>query len=148
VYFRVGNEEAFGRHLLDAILRNTQLSLTLQAASGIPYTPTLSPYGGRGPQNSARGPSTFRIDAFAAKDFVLANLRVGVFLRVVNLLDQRICHQVFPSTGLCDTGTVDLYRGGLPRYTYSGSYGTSTFLDRPQYYSPRRSFNFGMRVGF
>jgi outer membrane receptor protein involved in Fe transport len=153
VYFRVGNEDASGYAVVNTIVRNTQLSLTLQAASGIPYTPTYSFYNyvwsspsARGPRNSGRGPSTLRIDAFAAKDFPLATLRLGVFLRVVNLLDQRVCQQVFPSTGMCETGTVD--QGRVPRTHVSESIATSTFFDRPQYYGPRRSFNFGLRVQF
>ena len=149
VYFRVGNEDPSGHAVVNAIIQNTQLSFTLQAASGIPYTPIHSSYGWsstRGPRNSGRGPATLRIDAFAAKDFLLANLRFGAFLRVVNLLDQQVCQQVFPSTGVCDTGTVDQRR--VPRtYVYESS-ATSTFFDRPQYYGPRRSFNFGLRVQF
>ena len=136
-----------GQSVLDAVIRNTQLTVTLQAATGTPYTPTLSFYGGwsnRAEQNSGRGPATMRIDALAAKDFLLANLRVAVFLRVVNLLDQRVCQQVFASSGRCDTGTVD--RGRVPYRTVSEL--TSTFFDRPHYYGPRRSFNFGMRMQF
>ena len=87
-----------------------------------------------------------RIDAFAAKDFLFTNLRLGVFLRVVNLLDQRMCQQVFPSTGVCNTGTVD--QGRVPRTDIPESSATSTCFDRPQYYGPRRGFNFGLRVQF
>jgi hypothetical protein len=137
--------------VLDAIVRNAQLSFTLEAASGLPYTPTLSFYGGqwsRGPQNSERGAATVRIDAFAAKDFLFTSAHVGVFLRVLNLFDQGGCEQVFTSTGLCHTGTVDQVRAPHGYAYVVESNATSTFFDRPHFTQPRRSISVGVRVGF
>jgi outer membrane receptor protein involved in Fe transport len=149
VFLRVGNQAVSGRRMLDAVLRNTHLSFTLQAASGLPYTPILSFYGGqwsRAGQNSGRGPATARIDAFAAKDFLFTEMRVGVFLRVLNLFDQQGCEQAFTSTGLCQSGAVDQTR--VPRTFVSESDVTSTFIDRPHFTQPRRSISVGVRVGF
>jgi Carboxypeptidase regulatory-like domain/TonB-dependent Receptor Plug Domain len=152
VFFRVGNEDAFHQRVLDAMVRDGQLSFTFQVASGVPYTPIgyasysgTGYYGTRRTRNGERGPSTLRIDAFAAKDFLLANLRLGVFLRVANLLDQRDCRQVYASTGVCDTGVDDPRRRRASYTTYPT---TSTYFDRPHYYGSRRSFNFGLQVRF
>jgi outer membrane receptor protein involved in Fe transport len=149
LFFRVANENAFNQPILDAIVRNAQLTFTMQVASGLPYTPTTS-FDGTGDnqleQNSGRGPTTFRLDAFAAKDFTLTNLRFGVFLRLVNLLDRQNCQQVYATTGNCDAGAVDQSRNRQGNNAPSNT--TTTYFNRAQYYGERRSFNFGVRMSF
>jgi outer membrane receptor protein involved in Fe transport len=134
VFFRVANENAFNQSILDAIVRNGSLTFTLRAASGLPYTPTTS-FSGAGSnqleQNSGRGPATFQVDAFASKDFSLTNLRFGAFVRVVNLLDQLNCQQVFATTGRCDAGTVDQSRLRQGNSADPGT--TTTYFNRAAY---------------
>ena len=73
-------------------------------------------------------------------------MRYGLQLRVVNLLDNLNCRQVFPSTGRCDSGSVDQDR----RQTGNGftDSASSTSFDRPNFYGARRSLNFGARLNF
>ena len=148
LFFRVGNESAFGNSLMDAIVRNADLSLTFSARSGFPYTPTLD-FQGLGndqlEQNSGRAPGVYELNLRAGKDFTLSNLRWGVFLRVSNLLDTKNCQQVYPTTGLCSGGAPDQNRR-QGNTTTTGA--TSTFFDRPQFYAERRQINFGARVSF
>jgi outer membrane receptor protein involved in Fe transport len=149
VFFRVGNERPFGNALLDAIVNNTSATITAQARSGFPYTPTLTYYGiGTNAQlerNSGRAPGTFNVDLQANKDFRLSNLQWGVFLRVTNLLDKVNCQQVYASTGNCIGGTVDQDRR---RNGNVSVVNTTTFYDRASYFGPRRSINFGARMSF
>ena len=148
LFFRVGNENAFGVGLLDAIVRNANLTLTFTARSGIPYTPTLS-FTGFGDnqleQNSGRAPGVYSANVVMGKDFTLTNLRWGVFMRVSNLLNTRNCQQVYPTTGRCDGGAPDQDRR-QGNSTATGA--TSTFFDRPQFYGEPRQINFGARVSF
>jgi hypothetical protein len=122
----------------------------MRAASGLPYTPTVTFAGtgtaGQLARNSARAPGTFQIDLQVSKDLQVANVRYGLQLRISNLLDNLNCRQVFPSTGRCDSGAVDQSR----RETGNGIGDTasSTTFDRPDFYAPRRSINFGARVNF
>jgi hypothetical protein len=148
VFFRVGREDPFGSSIANALVRNANLTLTLSARSGLPYTPTLN-FTGVGDQqleqNSGRAPGVINVNLLAGKDFNLRNLRWGVFARVTNLFDFLNCQQVYPSTGRCDGGTVDQ----SARRTGNTANGfTSTFLDRPQFYAARRQINMGARVSF
>jgi outer membrane receptor protein involved in Fe transport len=150
VFFRVANEDPFGNSILDAIVRNLSATVTLQARSGFPYTPTLS-FNGIGSNNqleanSGRMPGVFTMDLLASKDFRISNLQWGVFLRVSNLLDRVNCQQVYATTGNCDGGSVDQDRRRNGNTSGTGS--STTLLDRADYYGARRSFNFGARVSF
>jgi outer membrane receptor protein involved in Fe transport len=149
VTFRVGNEDVSGNPILNAVLRNANASVTFQAASGLPYTPTLS-FTGFGDQqlqeNSGRGPGTFSINLLARKDFAVSNVRYGLFVRVDNLLDTKNCIQVFSTTGRCDAGTVDQNRSRQGNTVSTDS--PSTFYDRAQYYGQRRRINVGARLSF
>ena len=148
-FFRVGNEEPFGNSALNSLLRNVNATVTVRASSGFPYTPTLS-FSGFGAsqleQNSGRAPGQFRIDLLAGKDFNIANMRYGVFTRIVNLLDTKNCLQVFGSTGRCDAGTID--QSASRQGNAVGENTASTFFDRPQFFGVRRTINAGIRVNF
>jgi outer membrane receptor protein involved in Fe transport len=149
VFFRVANEDPFGNAILDAIVRNLSTTVTVQARSGFPYTPTLT-FSGLGnnaqlERNTGRAPGIFNVDIMASKDFRLSNLQWGVFLRVSNLLDNVTCQSVYASTGNCDGGSIDQDRRRNGNTTTGGS---TTLFDRADYYGPRRSFNFGARVSF
>jgi outer membrane receptor protein involved in Fe transport len=147
VTFRVGTEPPSVP--LGRFLRNTTASVTLRAASGLPYTPTLS-FGGFGDdqleRNSARAPGQYQVDLYAQKDWEVGNLRYGAFVRVANLFDTQNCIQVFASTGRCDAGTIDQSRARQGNAVTEET--VSTFFDRPQYYGERRSVNAGIRLSF
>ena len=148
VYFQGGAEGAGFRY--GGILRNTTLSATLRAASGLPYTPTTNATGfgvqGTGELNSGRAPATSTVDLQLLKEFRVANLRYAGLLRVVNVFDQKNCIQVYETTGRCDAGVVNGQRGG--QGNNNGDVFGSTQFDRPEFYGQRRSIFTGVRVSF
>jgi outer membrane receptor for ferrienterochelin and colicin len=150
LFFRVANEDATGVGLLDAVLRNSNMTFSLSARSGFPYTPTLTFQGtgnnGQLDQNSGRAPGVFNVDLLAGKDFNLTNMRWGLFVRVSNLLDTKNCNQVYASSGSCDGGTVDQSRRRNGNTVGDGA--STTFFDRAHYYSDGRTINFGARLSF
>jgi hypothetical protein len=150
LFFRVANENATGVSLLDAVLRNSNMTFSLSARSGFPYTPTLTFQGtgnnGQLEQNSGRAPGVFNVDLLAGKDFNLTNMRWGLFMRVSNLLNTKNCNQVYASSGSCDGGTVDQSRRRNGNTVGDGA--STTFFDRAHYYSDGRTINFGARLSF
>ena len=150
LFFRVANEDATGVSLLDAVLRNSNMTFSLSARSGFPYTPTLTFQGtgnnGQLEQNSGRAPGVFNVDLLAGKDFNLTNMRWGLFMRVSNLLNTKNCNQVYASSGSCDGGTVDQSRRRNGNTVSDGA--STTFFDRAHYYSDGRTINFGARLSF
>jgi len=132
------------------LLRNTYATLTTQARSGFPYTPTTT-FGGFGDQgqqerNSGRGPATFQTDILAGKDLNFGGIKYGAFVRIQNLLDRENCIQVFTSTGRCDSGTIDQDRSRNGNSV--GENAPSTFFNRGAYFGARRSVYTGLRVNF
>ena len=131
-------------------LRHTNLSFVVRAASGLPYTPTLTFSGlgdlGQTERYSGRMPSTFSMDMQVRKDFRLNNLRYGAFVNVNNLTDRVNCVQVLNSTGSCLGGTEDQNRRAAGNTVGSGTF--STFYDRPFFIGRRRSIDAGVRVTF
>ena len=132
------------------LLRSSNLTVTVRAASGLPYTPTSDFFGfgdaAQGEQFSGRAPATFQVDLLAGKDIRVGATRYGLFARVVNLTDRKNCVQVFVTTGRCDAGTIDQNRARQGNSVGEGV--SSTFFDRPQFYGPRRSILAGARVNF
>lgn len=131
-------------------LKHTNIALSLQARSGVPYTPTLS-FGGLGQlnqleRNSGRGPTNWFIDLRAQKGFSVGDVVYSAFVQVDNLLDQENCIQPLPTTGRCDSGARDQSRRRQGNTT--GEATSSTFFDRPHLFGPRRQINVGMRVDF
>lgn len=146
--FRVGQESPdfqFGN-----LLRNSYLTVTTRAGTGLPYTPTFTFFGfgdqGQSDRFSGRGPSSFQMDLLAGKDLQIANLRYGAFVRVINLTDRKNCVQVFQTTGRCDAGTVDQNRARQGNSV--GENASSTFFNRPSFFGARRSIFAGVRVNF
>lgn len=145
--FRVG-ADAPHWPIVGSLLNNTDASVTFRAASGLPYTPTLS-FTGIGDniaeRNSGRGPGTWQVDLQVAKQWRMGNLLYGGFLRVANVFDTKNCVQVFASTGRCDAGTINQADRRQGNTTTTES---SSFYDRPWYYASQRSINAGIRVSF
>ena len=135
----------FGKYL-----KHTNLSTTLRAASGLPYTPTRDflafSVDEVGAVNTGRGPATMIVDLQAGKDFRIGNVRYGLFTRVSNLFDAKNCVQVYPTTGRCDAGVIDQNRSRQGNSV--GPTTSSTFYDRPEYYGARRAINAGIRANF
>ncbi|HEY8470429.1 MAG TPA: TonB-dependent receptor [Longimicrobiales bacterium] len=141
--------EALGA--LGGLVRNSNLSITVRAESGLPYTPITSGFGlsnaeARQTINSGRAPFTWRIDLRAQKSIDIGNVRYQLYADVFNLLDRKNCIQVFNTTGHCLAGTEDQDRrqagGGFTRN------GASTYFDRPDFVGQRRTIEAGIRVSF
>lgn len=148
LFFNVGSEAP--RVRLGPLLRNTGLSFTFQAASGLPYTPTNS-FSGFGETNfaepnSGRAPGTFLVNAMLTKGVRVSNLSYDLFVRVTNLFDAKNCIQVFTTTGRCDVGTVDQRRARQGNAV--GELTSTTFFNRPEFFGARRAINTGVKVSF
>src|SRR5690606_17033560 len=134
---------------LGNLLRNASASITLRAASGLPYTPELAYAVGDAQRNSGTSPATFDVNLLVRKDWRVANLRYGAFVRVTNLLNRRNCLQVFPTTGDCEGGSgmagrFDVIGGGSIAETST----TADIWDRPDMVAAPRAINAGIRVTF
>jgi outer membrane receptor protein involved in Fe transport len=129
------------------LLRNTTISMTGRAQSGIPYTPQIDLGGSqRLERNSATSPTRYSANMQARRNFRHGNLSYGAFVRVDNVFNIRECLQVFPSTGRCDGGQITrsrLYQGSI-----SSVNTISQAWDRPDYWSQPRSINAGITVTF
>jgi outer membrane receptor protein involved in Fe transport len=149
LFLRVGERTPGFRY--GGALRNSFLTITQRAFSGLPYTPTrdFNAIGSTtefGEPNTSRGPASFITDVQIGKDFSVQNLRYGLFGRVTNLFDQKNCVQVYTTTGRCDAGVIDQRRS---RQGNSVTAVTSTtFYDRPNYFGPRRQIWAGVRANF
>src|SRR5690606_11764204 len=80
------------------LLRDSRVTLTARAASGLPLTPTTNFSGSCGAgscnrleRNSGRGPMTFNVDLLAEKSFRHGNMKYGAFVRTTNLLNRTNC---------------------------------------------------------
>ena len=153
--FRAGDDAPgirIGGTDVGAVLKNSALTVTLQAESGFPYTPVGGftegqNFNSRLFRNTARGPSTWSVDLRAEKNFRVGSLLHGVFVRVENVFDTKNCIQVFETTGRCDAGTIDQTRS-LQGNSTGPDQVTSTFFDRPHFFGARRQINFGFRTSF
>lgn len=146
--FQVGNDAP--DIPLGSLLRNLSASLVFRTASGVRYTPQVDFAGGGVAsliRNSGLGPSTSEIDLQLSKQWVLSGLRYGFTVQVLNLTDRKNCAQVFPSTGECTAGSVSIARNREGNAIQPEQI-TSTYLDRPSFFGPRRSVQAGIRVSF
>ena len=155
LFFSVGDESpALRLDGLDlgAALKQTRVTVTIQAQSGFPYTPVRgfmqgAQFNTRLLRNTARGPGIWTVNLRAEKNFRLANILYGAFLRVDNLFDTKNCIQPFETTGDCDSGTIDQTRARQGNPTNPDAVN-STFFDRPQIFGRGRRVNFGIRLNF
>lgn len=135
-------------------LRNSTIAVTSTISSGLPYTPTVDIRGRqRRERNTGRAPTTFTTNLQATKDFRIANLKYGAFLRVTNLFDTKNCVFVYSSTGRCDSGSIAMTRvlpsaspGTEPAFFETGY--LSTMWDRPQMIAGRRHITAGLQMSF
>ncbi len=140
---------------IGSLLRRTSVVVSLQAHSGIPYTPTTSFSGGLAAggnalfqleRNSGRGPGSWSVDLRASKGLAIGDVVYSAFIQIDNLFDRKNCLQPLPATGRCDAGSVD--QGRSRQGNPVGESATTTFFDRPQLFGPRRQINVGIRVDF
>ena len=132
------------------LLANSNVSVVVRAASGLPYTP-IETFEGFGDDEqferySARAPSAMNIDLQVRKDWTINNVRYGFFVNVNNLTDRLNCVQVFESSGDCTDGAEDQNRRRAGNTV--GTNTDSTFFDRPQFIGARRTITAGLRVSF
>ncbi len=112
------------------------MNFIVRLHSGYPYTPTS---GGQALEpNSGRRPWYFDIDSMIRKDIRLyKNTKIALFARVYNLTDRKNPLYVYSETGSpTDPGP------------YASKTATSTYYDRPQYFGPRRTIDFGLQFLF
>ncbi len=112
------------------------LNFIVRLHSGYPYTPTS---GGQALEpNSGRRPWFFDIDTMIRKDFrIYKNTKIALFSRIYNLTDRKNPLYVYSETGSpTDPGP------------YASKTATSTYYDRPHYFGPRRTINFGLQFLF
>lgn len=150
--FAMGADAPEGR--LGDLLRHSSLAITASLASGLPYTPTTNFLGtSRLERNSGRAPTTFTTNVQATKEFRIANIRYGAFLRITNLFDTKNCMTVFQSTGQCDTGSlasVRLFPSAAPgtAASYPETGYLTTHMDRPHMMAGRRHITTGLQISF
>jgi hypothetical protein len=155
------------------VLRDFNLSGVVGYGSGTPYTPTDVRGVQTGPQNSARMPGTFNIDARASKELHLGGLSFTLSCDVTNVANATQIINVFAATGKPDfTGRTitryefgsgiafgDLYYHPYRDYNHDGyldqmeqydSYvrAYNNVNDPPTYYGPPRKVRFGLSMSF
>jgi outer membrane receptor protein involved in Fe transport len=141
-------------HLLNASLYTEVsgwgFSLLARYGTGLPYTPTITQYTvQRGiaagfVRNSRRIPSQFALDLKIDKTFNLAGLDINAFLRVFNLLDNRIPLKVFGDTGQPDFTTETKNVG--PDANRPNT--VAEYIKYPDHYGEPRNIQFGFELSF
>ena len=154
-------------------MRDLDVSGVIAFGSGTPYTPTDLRGTQTGPQNSARLPGTFNIDARASRDFHLGGLTLNLSCDVTNVANATQIVNVFSATGKPDfTGRIitqyefgsgiavgDLYYHPYRDYNHDGYLSQLEQYDSyvrayenlnnpPTYYGPPRKIRFGLSLSF
>ena len=141
-------------HLLNASIftdfDNWGISLIGRFGTGLPYTPTVTQFtADRGitsglVKNSRRIPSQFTLDFKIDKTFNLIGLDIRAFLRIFNLLDNRIPIRVFGDTGQPDFTTETQTVGE----SSSRPNTVEEFVKFPDHYGAPRNVQFGFDLSF
>lgn len=141
-------------HLLNASLlvgyEGWGLSLLARYGTGLPYTPSITQYtADRGItsgllRNSRYRPSQFSLDLKIDKSFELMGLDVTTFLKVFNLLDNKITRNVFGDTGQPDFTTETQNVG----YDPSRPNTIEEYIKYPDHYGEPRNLQFGVEISF
>lgn len=143
------------RHLINASffygMDNWGASLIARTGTGLPYTPSVTQFtADRGlrsglQRNSRVRPSQFTLDLRLHYDLKLYEQTYTLFMRVFNLLDNRVATNVFGDTGKPDFTTfyeskeeVEPQRPNL----------TSEYIRFPWHYAPPRSVQLGIEWSF
>ncbi|MEO0069329.1 MAG: hypothetical protein ABIK18_00860, partial [candidate division WOR-3 bacterium] len=162
-----------GSPFLSAVLRDFNASVVANYASGLPYTPTDIRGNRTGPENSARMPSNFTMDARLGKDIKLGGLNLTLSCDITNLLNAKVVTSVYSATGKPDfDGRIITpqelssgFRFGDPYYHPARQYNHDGYLTQmerynsymraredyikaPTYYGPSRKIRFGISLSF
>ena len=141
-------------HLLNASIytevESFGISLLARYGTGLPYTPTVTQYTvDRGittglVKNSRRIPSQFALDLKIDKTFTLGGLDINAFLRVFNLLDNKIPIRVFGDTGQPNftTETQNIGKNSERPNT------VAEYVKYPDHYGEPRNVQFGFELSF
>ncbi|MBN2538220.1 TonB-dependent receptor [candidate division WOR-3 bacterium] len=155
------------------LMRDFDVSGVANFGSGTPYTPTDTRGNPTGPENSARLPSTFSVDARVGKDIRLGGVGLALTCDITNVLNAEIITNVHTATGLPDyTGrriTQGEFSGGIAfgdfYYHPARDYDHDGYItqreaytsyiiayrdanDPPTYYGPPRKIRFGVSLSF
>ena len=126
------------------------ISLLAKYGTGLPYTPAITQFtSDRGissglETNSRRRPSQFSVDMRAHKDFELFGTSFTAFLRVFNLLDNKVVLNVFGDTGKADYTTEAQNIGEDPARPNT----VEQYLNYPWHYAAPRLVEFGFEFQF
>ena len=122
--------------------RNTGLSFIGRYSSGLPYTRSYQ--GIRTAfENSGRRPTQYNLDMRMFKAIEIAGLKATLFLNVYNLFDRRNERNVYPDTGRANYTLISTYT-----QQDQGLNTLDEYLQRPDFYTPPRSFKLGFRIAF
>lgn len=125
-------------------------SLLARYGTGMPYTPSITQYiADRGitsglQKNSRRKPTQFSLDLKLDKSIKLAGLDFNVFLRIFNLLDNKVINNVFGDTGKPDFTTEGQNIGEDPARPNT----VEEYLKYPWNYGEPRNVQFGFELSF
>ncbi|MDO8548794.1 MAG: TonB-dependent receptor, partial [Ignavibacteria bacterium] len=141
-------------HLLNASLLvgfdGWGASLISRYGTGLPYSPSVTQYtADRGItsgllRNSRRIPSQFTMDLKLDKTFLLMGLDITAFIRIFNLLDNRIPIRVFGDTGQPDFTTELQTVGNNPNRPNTAE----EYVKYPDHYGEPRNVQFGIDLSF
>lgn len=126
------------------------VSFLAKYGTGLPYTPAITQYtADRGissglETNSRRRPAQFSVDMRAHKSFNLMGLDLTAFVRVFNLLDNRVVVNVFGDTGKADFTTEAQNVGEDPARPNT----VEEYLNYPWHYASPRQVQFGIELQF
>ncbi|MDZ7763005.1 MAG: hypothetical protein U5K00_01070 [Melioribacteraceae bacterium] len=126
------------------------VSFLAKYGTGLPYTPAITQYtADRGissglETNSRRRPPQFSVDMRAHKSFNLMGLDLTAFVRVFNLLDNRVVINVFGDTGKADFTTEAQNVGEDPARPNT----VEEYLNYPWHYAAPRQVQFGIELQF
>ncbi len=118
-------------------------SLITRFSSGQPYTPAFEAGTRTGEnilsgeaENSRNKPNIFTVDLRAYKTFKYGIFNLQVFARIFNLFDAKNPTNVYGDTGLADF----TFQERNPH--------DATWFTNPSFYSPPRSIQIGLRLGY
>ncbi|MCX7875103.1 MAG: TonB-dependent receptor [Melioribacteraceae bacterium] len=142
------------RHLLNLSLFvgdvDWGISTIARYGTGLPYTPSITQFtADRGitsglQRNSRRRPTQFSVDLRLHKSLNVLGLNVTTFLRVFNLLDNKIAVNVFGDTGKPDYTTEGKNIGYDPNRPNT----VEEYLRYPWNYGEPRRVEFGFEFSF
>jgi len=125
-------------------------SLLARYGTGLPYTPSITQYtADRGITtgllaNSRYRPTQFTVDLKLNKSFALEGIGINVFLRIFNLLDNKVAVNVFGDTGQPDFTTETQTIG----YDPSRPNTVEEYIKYPWHYGEPRNVQLGFEISF